>query len=89
MKKILTVLGLSAIVAGFLATPAEAGVRVDIGVGGYYAPAPHPYAYGPAYYGGYYGPTQVYYAAGYYPWYHGYWHGGYHHRWYFGREHRY
>jgi hypothetical protein len=83
MNKLLTLIGLSAIVAGLMTSPAQAGIHIALGFGGYYSPVPAPYPYGPAYYEGYFGPEVVYYGPGYYPWFHGYWRGGYHHRWYY------
>jgi len=92
MKKFLLMLAFLA-VAG-VATQANAGVHVGIGFGGgpyyggYYAPAPGYYGggyYPPAYYDYDYGPA-VYVGPGYYPWYHGYWHGGYYHH-YYGHHH--
>jgi hypothetical protein len=82
MKKIIPIIALLGVLG--CVSQANAGVRVGIGVGvpvpGFYA---GPYPYGDYYYGDpyyYAGPT-VYFGPGYYPWYHGYWHGGYVHHW--------
>ncbi|MCE0496548.1 MAG: hypothetical protein LV481_01190 [Methylacidiphilales bacterium] len=74
MKNLLLIVALLTTIG--LSNQANAGVNVSvgIGVGGY--PYYSPY-YGPP--GAYYGPygPLVYIGPGYYPWYHGYWHGGY------------
>lgn len=79
MKKIIPIIALLGILG--CSSMANAGVRVGVGIGfgGYYG---GPYPYGCPY-GCVPGPT-VYFGPGYYPWHHGYWHGGYvhhyHHR---------
>jgi len=85
MKKLILILAAVGML-GFAAQPAKAGVHVGIGIGipAYYGGYPYPYyGYGAYPYGyPYYGPYPaygVYFGPGYYPWYHGYWHGGYYH----------
>jgi len=83
MKKIIPIIALLGVLGCSSLANAGVHVGVGIGVGGFYA-GPYPYDTYPYY--GYY-PDSYYYDAGpvvyigpgYYPWYHGYWHGGYVH----------
>jgi hypothetical protein len=75
MKKILLIGAMVGVGMLGLASQANAGVRVSVGIGGYYGGS---YYGAPPYYYGYAGPA-IYFGPGYYPWYSGYYRGGYYH----------